>query len=566
MRLLISLLALELVLPCCVVAAEVDLSAPVRVLGAAPPAQSRDISAGRDRSAPPTITRGLLPQYQSVPTFRSDVTAAPGPGESTMRFLVALPNHLLLLQASVMIDGEPFENIREQRIDRLLAELKKSVREAPDAASSESPATESANSAESPLTSEPTQPEGEPADEERDASESENNEEIDLLARPSSALEARLRRYAAVTGRTPSRDEIRWLLTKWVDGPTLLLLDENFQRFRAAQAPAFHVFDRDMDGNVSAAELDVAQETILSCDTNQNDVVEYAEIAEVAKDPRRKSRAATAHALIPILEATLVAKAFRRIAKRFVSPQSTERFDENSDGELDAAEITRLDELEPDVTVVVSFDTRDAAKSTTKIVQVSSAFDSELSRKVGSSITFPLGATMLEFSAVQSPALAGSDQISVGIVDDGYPLLPALDPNEDGRLTIRELRKVQEPLRRFDANKDGEISQEEIPSTVRLSFGLGPSVHQHLADIRSIHPPSTAPQITAPPWFTRMDANRDGDISQREALLKRDKFRQLDADNDGLISPKEAIDVTGINPKRAKETTESIPKKATASP
>ena len=38
-----------------------------------------------------------------------------------------------------------------------------------------------------------------------------------------------------------------------------------------------------------------------------------------------------------------------------------------------------------------------------------------------------------------------SDQISIGAVNDGYPMLPDLDPNDDGRLTVRELRGVPEP-------------------------------------------------------------------------------------------------------------------------
>jgi Ca2+-binding EF-hand superfamily protein len=570
MRRLIAFLPLALALPICVFAAELDLSVPVRVLRSAPQRQAENMPAQPPPVDPPA-TRALLPQYQDASAFRTDVSNAPDPASSAMRFVVALPDRLLLLEATVMIDGKPFEMIREQRIERLIAELKKPAAEPVSTdAGEDSDAKEEADSSEaaaneesvSDNSSEEPAGEDEPAE---GADEEQAEPDVPLIPVASTALDARLRRYATVTGRPPTRDEVRWLLTKWVDGPTLLLLDDNFQRFRATQAPAFRVLDRDMDGTVSEKELKAAHENLLACDTNQNDVVEYTEIAEVADDPRHKNLAAPAHGLIPILDAAAVASAFRRLAKRYAAPDSLKRFDGDSDGELNADEIAKLGEIAPDVTVAVSFNTADAAKSTTKITQISSDLSGtkELQKLIGPWITIPVGGTLLEFSAVQSAALSSSDQISIGVVNDGYPLLPAIDPNEDGRLTIREMREVMKHLQRFDVNEDGGISQEEIPSTVRVSFGLGPSVHQHLADIRTVHAPTKTPKVDAPNWFTQMDANRDGDISPREFTLKREIFKELDADNDGLVSPQEAIKLTGSKPK---ETPDPKPEEPKATP
>ena len=97
------------------------------------------------------------------------------------------------------------------------------------------------------------------------------------------------------------------------------------------------------------------------------------------------------------------------------------RFDGDSDGELSAIEISKLDELAPDLTVNVSFNTKDPAKSSTRITQISSdlAGESKPHESVGPWITIPVGGTLLEFSAVQAAAMSGSDQISVGVVNDG---------------------------------------------------------------------------------------------------------------------------------------------------
>ena len=559
----------------CILGADsTDLSVPVRVIGAARAAEPQNMRMTRRPAATATPTRGLPPQYQSARGFRADAGKAPNPEQSALRFLLAMPKQLLLVEASVTIDGQPYEMIREERIDRLIAELKKPMQPAPAEPSAE--AADEAESTEAECTeaesteAESTEAEGSEAEDEAEDPAAEDGDEeaeaeVPLLPQPSPGLEARLRRYATVTGRPPSRDELRWLLTKWVDGPTLLLLDENFQRFRGSQAPAFYVLDRDMDGTVSPAELEAAEKTLLSCDVNQNDVVEYTEIAEVADDPRRQRKAASVQALIPILDGASVAAAFGRLAKRYSAPESLQRIDANSDGGLDATEIAKLGEMEPDVRITVAFDATDPAKSATTVTYISPALAPEQTRSLASSITLPLGESSLEFSAVQSAALSGADQISVGIVNDGYPLLPAIDPNEDGRLTIRELRSVVDHLRAVDIDKDGGISPAELPSTIRLSFGLGPSVHRHLADIRTVHAPVRTTPVAAPGWFKQMDRNKDGDISRREFTLRPEHFKRLDADNDGLISPAEAVEPNKDEPQDVNKPTDQ-PETETVSP
>ncbi len=156
------------------------------------------------------------------------------------------------------------------------------------------------------------------------------------------------------------------------------------------------------------------------------------------------------------------------------------------------------------------------------------------------SITLRIAGTLLELSAVQSATADASDQVSLGAVRDGYPLLPEIDVNEDGRLTLREIWKAPERLAAFDRDGDGAISAGELAPTVRLAIGRGAAAHLPLAVVRSLHPPTAAPQVEPPAWFVRMDRNKDGDLSRREFLGGQQQFEVLDADGDQLISGFEA--------------------------
>jgi Ca2+-binding EF-hand superfamily protein len=141
-------------------------------------------------------------------------------------------------------------------------------------------------------------------------------------------------------------------------------------------------------------------------------------------------------------------------------------------------------------------------------------------------------------SAIQ---LQSGDQIALGAVTDGYPMLPVLDSNDDGRFTIREMRGITETIREFDADGDGGILRAELRPAIRVCFGLGPSVHQALAGVRSVHQKGS-PSTAGPDWFVRMDRNKDTDLTRQEFPGTDEQFRKLDADNDGLISGEEALE------------------------
>jgi hypothetical protein len=143
-----------------------------------------------------------------------------------------------------------------------------------------------------------------------------------------------------------------------------------------------------------------------------------------------------------------------------------------------------------------------------------------------------------QFSAVQA---AASDQISLGAVVDGYPLLPSLDPNDDGRFTIRELRELDTRIRRYDTNADDQLTENEAIPPIRVCIGLGPTAHRELAAVRSVVSVAPTEAVEPPEWFVRMDRNADQDLTRGEFPGTDDQFDALDADGDGLISGSESI-------------------------
>jgi Ca2+-binding EF-hand superfamily protein len=130
--------------------------------------------------------------------------------------------------------------------------------------------------------------------------------------------------------------------------------------------------------------------------------------------------------------------------------------------------------------------------------------------------------------------------------DKGRGLFDLLDPNRDGRLSVREMRQAPKLLNQLDPSGTGQFGRGDVPRNHQLAVRRGPAGGGGLpggvvvvrADGRA---PAPAPEATAGPlWFRKMDRNRDGDVSGREFLGSDEDFRRIDADADGLISVEEA--------------------------
>ena len=74
-------------------------------------------------------------------------------------------------------------------------------------------------------------------------------------------------------------------------------------------------------------------------------------------------------------------------------------------------------------------------------------------------------------TAHRSPPLVS--QVRASVANQGNSLFQTLDLSGDGRLSLREMRTAQKRILILDANQDGEISADEIPMTIAVTFARG---------------------------------------------------------------------------------------------
>ncbi|RUL81852.1 hypothetical protein [Tautonia sociabilis] len=131
-------------------------------------------------------------------------------------------------------------------------------------------------------------------------------------------------------------------------------------------------------------------------------------------------------------------------------------------------------------------------------------------------------------------------RLSLSISDLGRAVYQSMDPDDDFRLSLRELLGIPELLSARDRDGDGTVVLEEFPHRYRLNIGLGPArPSNRFIETGPQRRPSPAGE-GVPSWFTRMDRNGDGDVSRREFLGPLEVFTGLDRDGDGLVSAEDA--------------------------
>ena len=539
--------------------AEEKLSVPVRLLSTASVPNMMEMQRPPVPDLPPVTPAARLPQYQLK---LGDSGAIAHPESPSVRFLLVTPERPLLVEAIVTIDGQPFAQPREQRIQRIMSFINDPVAfrvaeaklSQPAPSESEQPIPANATP-DAPPESVPLSPVVEvsptaaPAVVTETAPEEQPKEPakvptVEAVAKyqPPSTIYDRVERQMKSTGTKPTVQEIRWMLANWTDGPVLLFLNNNFQRLRAEQQPLFSVLDSNRDRVVSAEEIASAVKSLEECDLDRNEVVEATEIAKVASDPRNwaiANRRSQPHVL-RVDQVAFLDTLMPRLTTIYSGDSSAAlgTIDTNQDGTLDDKERQGLQERPADLVLRLDLNTLNPEASRLSVVSSADNSRSVIEAAVCSTncilLTYPHFA--LELSSVQG---AASDQISLGAINDGYAMLPELDPNGDGRFTIRERRTLVDRLKAFDRNGDSAIAPDEIFPTYRLCLALGANAHEPLSTLRRTNSP-TIPDSDSPDWFTEMDKNKDRDLSRTEFPGTDEQFQQLDLDSDQLISSLEA--------------------------
>ncbi|MCO6454718.1 MAG: hypothetical protein J5I93_05395 [Pirellulaceae bacterium] len=133
---------------------------------------------------------------------------------------------------------------------------------------------------------------------------------------------------------------------------------------------------------------------------------------------------------------------------------------------------------------------------------------------------------------------AGRSQLQAYAADQEDALFSALDANNDGRLTTREIEQSPQRLTGLDRNQDGRLVPGEIPGSLLVAITRG-------AGMMNAGPPAaplayTTPAGDLPDWFRAMDANQDGELSRLEFLGEQDVFDRLDRNQDGVLAADES--------------------------
>ncbi len=105
-------------------------------------------STATRKEAPPATPAARMPQYQ---LHHQDLGDPGDPASPHMRFVLALPEKPLLIEAAIFIDGKPFRQAREERVQQIMryladpvafnAEAAKPAAEATQASTSSTPST-----------------------------------------------------------------------------------------------------------------------------------------------------------------------------------------------------------------------------------------------------------------------------------------------------------------------------------------------------------------------------------------------------------------------------------------
>jgi len=115
------------------------------------------------------------------------------------------------------------------------------------------------------------------------------------------------------------------------------------------------------------------------------------------------------------------------------------------------------------------------------------------------------------------------------------PVLAALDANEDGEISLKEIDAGPSALAKLDKNGDGKLADDELRPDFggrggggpRGGFGGGPGGGMMAMMLRMM------------PWMTALDTDKDGAISKQEIANCSATLKTLDKDKNGKLTEDE---------------------------
>jgi Ca2+-binding EF-hand superfamily protein len=388
----------------------------------------------------------------------------------------------------------------------------------------------------------------------------------------------------------------------------------------------FKLLDRDSSGLLDASEMATASDLILSKDTDGDECVAFQEFLPPPDPAAMMQVALTPAPATPPPVTSVVADMVRDIREPLLPKRLLQKYDqrpsdkqltaaelgwtkerlasidEDGNGKLDAAELTHLNELAPDVDLTVDlkalqaeggqlavqgtagnrlddsargdyakvgFDSAIVTFSLRNIDPFATAIDDAMRKfnqfdgdangyltrdEVADSIRFQKelfelidadGDEKLFADEMKDYIRARSDPAATScrmiVYDTGYGFFMSIDGNADGRVSVREMRHAAESLAHLERDGKPGVMQKEPVRHFHIEFVRGSfQLFGASEQLTAQTPAFQTRRPTGPIWFQRMDKNNDGDLTWNEFFGPREVFHSLDGDHDNLLDPQEA--------------------------